>query len=455
MRLWDATGADPDAAILAFTVGDDPQLDLELLPFDCLASAAHAAALAAAGLVTSEEHAALRDGLATARQAALAGRFVIEPDQEDGHTALEAFLTDTAGDAGKKIHTGRSRNDQVMAALRLLVRERLLEIADTAAAVVEVLVARGREQAKTPMPGTTHTRQAMPSTVGHWFFCVAEDLLRDLELLPAVIAQASRSVLGAASGFGVPLNLDRERVADLLGLDGLELNTLHAQNTRGRLEAVVLFALHQLTVTLGRAATDLISFSAEAHGYVRLPQSLTTGSSIMPQKRNPDVLELVRALAPAMLARYVEVTGMLHGIGAGYHRDLQRSKGPLLQGLAESRAALEVMRLCAEQLEVDAERCRAALTPEIYATDRVYALVRDGRPFRDAYREIKESTPVALDPDAALAARDHVGAPGSDQSTALEAELATILATLKHHRDGATRARGILDAANIKGDRHL
>lgn len=444
MRLWDAAGASPDAAILAFTVGDDPQLDLELVPYDCLASAAHAEALASAGLLTSEELAALRDGLARAREAALAGRFEIHAEQEDGHTALEWFLTEQVGEAGKKIHTGRSRNDQVMAAIRLLVRERLLEIADLTAALVRAALFRGSEQRSTPMPGYTHTRQAMPSTVGHWFFAVAEGLLRDLELVPGVLAQASRSVLGAASGYGVPLALDRQAVADSLGLAGLELNTVHAQNTRGRLEAIVLFGLHQLTVTLGRAATDLVSFSGEAHQFFRLPEPMTTGSSIMPQKRNPDVLELLRTLAPAMQARYVEVTGMLHGLGAGYHRDLQRTKGPLLRGLAEARAALAVMRLCIEQLEVDAERCRAALTPGIYATDRVYARVRDGAPFRDAYQEVKRSPAETLDPDDAMAARTHAGAPGSDQSAAIGEQLDRCVAALQPHRDGAARAVEVL-----------
>jgi argininosuccinate lyase len=444
MRLWDAAGTSPDAAILAFTVGDDPQLDLELVAYDCLASAAHAEALASAELLTAGELAGLRAGLAEARQMALAGRFEILAEQEDGHTALEAFLTEKLGEAGKKIHTGRSRNDQVMAALRLLVRDRLLGLADRLAAVVGAALARGSQHRSTPMPGYTHTRQAMPSSVGQWFFAVAEDLLRDLELLPAVLAQANRSVLGAASGYGVPLPLDREAVANRLGLDGLELNTLHAQNSRGRLEAVVLFALHQLAITLGRAATDLIGFSSEAYRFVRLPEALTTGSSIMPQKRNPDVLELVRTLAPAMQARYVEVTGVLHGLGAGYHRDLQRTKGPLLRGLAESRAALAAVQLCVEQLEVDTDCCRAALTPDIFATDRVYSRVRDGAAFRDAYREVKGSPAEALDPDDTLAARTHAGAPGSDQAPALGKQLERTLEALEHYRHAAEHAAQIL-----------
>lgn len=454
MRLWDADGISLDQSVLAFTVGDDPQLDRELLPFDCLASAAHARMLCEIGILGIEELETLSGALAEARRDALAGRFEILPEHEDGHTALELFLVSRAGEAGRKIHTARSRNDQVIAALRLLIRERLLSLAAQTEEIVTLLLARSEEERSTPLPGYTHTRQAMPSTVGQLFASVAEGLVADLELFQGPLGLAHRSALGSASGYGVPLPLRRERTAELLGLERTDINTLYVQNTRGRLEAAVLSVLHQMSLTLGRFASDLIWFSSEAFGFVSLPDELTTGSSIMPQKRNPDLLELVRAVPASMLGRYSEVTATLHGLPAGYHRDLQRTKAPLLAGLRESRALLGVMREAIHGVQVDRERCAAALRDEIFATEQVYALVRSGTPFRDAYRQVKSdssafrasSAPEApsTDPDF-LASRTHLGAPGTAQEPLIRERLREVVSGLQPFADGAAVARSILD----------
>jgi len=416
MRLWETASTPVDATILAFTTGDDPRLDLELVPYDCLASAAHARMLASVGLLSAADLSALVAGLAEAFALAREGRFEIRPEQEDGHTALEEFLTARCGEAGRRIHTGRSRNDQVIAAVRLLTRERLLEAADRALELADALALRAHEWHRVPMPGYTHTRRAMPSTAGHLLGAAAEGLLRDLEALEPALRMASRGALGSAAGYGVPLALDRELTARLLGLDAVDANTLYVQNTRGALETLALAGLHAPALTLGRLAADLATLSSEAYGFFRLPVELTTGSSIMPQKRNPDVFELVRAVPAAVLARQVEVAGTLHGLPAGYHRDLQRTKGPLLAGLAQVLAALQVMGVAAARLQVDEAACRAACTPELLATDAALARVVAGMPFRDAYREAKgdDDARRALDLDAALAARTHLGAPGTD-----------------------------------------
>jgi argininosuccinate lyase len=444
MRLWDAAGTSVDGAILAFTVGDDPVLDLELLPFDCIGSAAHAQMLAEIGVLSPDE----RDGLLGALRAALykaeAGDVEILPEQEDCHTALEGFLTAAVGEAGRKIHTGRSRNDQVIAALRLLVRERLLDLATRQVGLIEVLLQQGARHRSVVMPGYTHTRQAMPSTVGQLLFGAAEGAIRDLECFRTPLAQASRAALGSASGYGVPLPLDRERAATLLGCDGIDLNTIHVQNSRGRLEASTLFVLHQVTLTLSRLASDLLWFSSEAFGFFSLPDALTTGSSIMPNKRNPDVLELVRALPASMLARYTEVCAVLHGLPAGYHRDLQRTKRPLLRGLAEARAAISVMQLAVEQLRVHPERCLAAMSDGIYATDRAYDEVRKGVAFRDAYRRAKDKDTQRMDPQVALGHRAHLGAPGTDQVPDLREALADARSALVPFAQGAAQARLLL-----------
>jgi len=452
MRLWETSATPVDAAILAFTAGDDPRLDLELVPFDCLASAAHAEMLAAIGLLPADDLSALKAALREAYAKASTGRFEIRPEQEDAHTALEEFLTARCGEAGRRIHTGRSRNDQVIAALRLLARERLLEVADLVLELADGLAALAHTHHRTPMPGFTHTRRAMPSTAGHLLASAAEGLLRDLEALEPALQAASRGALGSAAGYGVPLPLDRELTARLLGCDTVDQNTIHVQNTRGRLESQVLFGLHQLALTLGRLATDLVWLSSEGFGFFKLPVELTTGSSIMPQKRNPDVFELVRALPAALLARYVEVTSTLHGLPAGYQRDLQRTKGPLLAGLAQVRSGLQVMTAAAARLAVDEAACRAACTPELLATDAALARVVAGTPFRDAYRAAKTEAASpepgrgasAIDLDAALAARTHLGAPGTDPLPGLRALAEAARARLGPFAAGATTARRLL-----------
>ena len=434
MRLWDSATTRVNDAILAFTVGDDPERDLALLPYDCLASAAHADMLHGIGLLSDKDRSDLFGALGEAYQLARAGKLPIATEQEDGHTALEAFLTEKVGEAGRKIHTGRSRNDQVIAALRLYARDALLEIADASVALASVLIDRGREHAATLMPGYTHTRQAMPSTVGQLLFATGEGLIRDIDALILALGHANRSVLGSASGYGVPLPLDRQRVSDSLGHLELDLNSVFVQNSRGRFEGVVLFALHQISMTLSRLASDLILFSSEQFGFFELPVDLTTGSSIMPQKRNPDVLELVRAVPASLLGRYAEVTGLLQGLGAGYHRDLQRTKAPLMDGLEDSRNVLAVMQLAVERLGVNKEACAAALGDGIYQTDAVYAHVRGGEAFREAYRKVKESPQARIDHDELLRTRVHEGVPGTDQSEPLRRGLERIQEGLAPHR---------------------
>lgn len=423
-RLWDSGAGLPlDEAVLELTVSDDPELDRELLPYDCLASAAHARMLERIGLLDAQDLGRLIASLGDAYALARDRRFPITREQEDGHTALEAFLVEKTGEAGRRIHTGRSRNDQVIAALRLLVRERLGVVAASSLTVAESLIHRGSQHRATLMPGYTHTRQAMPSTVSHLLWATAEGLLRDQDCLLPALAWADRGALGSASGYGVPLPLDRVGCALDLGLSDLDHNALFVQNTRGKLEALVLFGLHQLALTLARLASDLIWFSSEAFGFFRLPTGLTTGSSIMPQKRNPDGLELVRALPAGLLARYIEATAVLQGLGSGYHRDLQTTKGPLLWGLHRMAAALTVMDRVVTGLVVDQGACQRALDPAILATDQALALVRDGKPFREAYRTVKQGHAPAVPLEAVLGLREHAGAPGQDEAPRLLALL--------------------------------
>ena len=383
-KLWDKS--EPlDALIERFTVGDDYQLDGALVAADCVASLAHATMLAAIEVITPADLEELRGGLLAALEEAEAGAFVIERADEDGHTALERFLTRHTA-AGARIHTGRSRNDQVMAALRLYGRDALAALQGLVLDLVDALLAFAAEHERRSMPGRTHTQVAMPSTLGLWAAAFAEELVDDLALLEPCYRLTNRSPLGSAAGYGAPLPLDRELVAALLGCDGPVHNVLAAANSRGKLEAVTLDALDQVAMTLSRLAQDLILFSLPELGYVTLPVELCTGSSIMPHKHNPDGLELVRARAATVSGLAGAVKGIVRNLPSGYHRDLQETKRPYLQALEVVAGQLSVMRLTVERLQVHEAALERALTPELFATEEAFALVRGGMAFRDAYR---------------------------------------------------------------------
>jgi argininosuccinate lyase len=440
-RLWER-GEPLDAVVERFTVGADPELDRELVAWDALASAAHATMLHEIGVLDAGELAGLVGELAAVAREARAGGFTIAPEEEDGHTALENRLTRRLGEAGRKVHTGRSRNDQVMAALRLWGRDALLGAVEGLLELVAALAAPAAEHREVSMPGYTHTRQAMPSTLGFLFAAHAEGLLDCLPWLATAFAHLDRSPLGSASGYGVPLPLDRRRVAALLRFADVQVNTLAVQNDRGRGEHLALVAVSLPVTDLGRLATDLIAFSSDELGFLRLAPAVTTGSSIMPQKRNPDVLELVRATAARLRARTAEVAAVYGPLPSGYHRDLQLTKGPFLDGLRAARDVFAAFRVVLAGLEVDAGRCRAAVLPATAATDEVYRRVAAGEPFRDAYRA------VATDPAAALPAdpadtwrhRTHLGAPGALDLGPLERRLAA-------GREWAAGERGRIDGA--------
>ena len=445
-RLWDK-GEPLDERVRRFTVGRDTELDLRLVPFDGLGSAAHAVMLAEIGVLTAEERDGLLRELAGVVEEARTGGFVIPPELEDGHTAIEARLTERLGAAGRKIHTGRSRNDQVIAALRLFAREELLTqwglVLDTA----ELLLDLADEHREVAAPGYTHTRQAMTSTMGHLFHAHAEALLDAVPWLETAFRHADRSPLGSASGYGVALPLDRRRVAELLCFGELQRNTLAVQNDRGKTEWLVLGAVLGPVTDLGRLAGDLIWFSSEELGFVRLSGAVTTGSSIMPQKRNPDGLELMRAGAARLRSRHAEIAAVFGGLPSGYHRDLQATKEPFVEGMVGATDLLAVARPVLEGLEVDVERCRAALLPSIAATDEVYRRVAEGVPFRTAYRQVGEDPEgqVTVGPGEAWRLRTHEGAPGALDTAPEWERLAEIGRRFEERRERVRAAWGILE----------
>ncbi len=386
--LWTRKEA-VDPWLEAFLAGSDASLDLELIPHDCRASRVHARMLHGIGVLTADELTSLEAGLAEIEALSARGEFVIAPGEEDGHTAIENFLTARCGDAGKKIHTGRSRNDQVLTAMRLWEKEKLAAVLAALDGYVAALGAVCQEKGATPMPGYTHMQPAMPTTVGVWlgsFGAAAEDDRRYVEL---ALESVDQCPLGSAAGFGVPvIDLDRERTAAELGFARVQTNPMYAQLSRGRMETLILAACSQVMQGLNRLAVDLMLFSTREFGFVSLPASLCTGSSIMPQKRNPDVLELVRGNLHVVLGEETKVRTLTAGLMSGYNRDTQLSKGPVMHGMGVTLDCLRAMTLVVEGLTVDEAACAAALTEELYATERALELVAGGVPFRDAYRQV-------------------------------------------------------------------
>ena len=416
-----------DADVLAYTAGMDRVLDAALVEADCFGTAAHVTMLSRVPvrppLLTAADARRVVAELRNILADAAAGRFCITLEDQDVHLAVERRLTDKLGDLGKRVHVCRSRNDQVAVDLRLFAKTRLLEAVSAAAALARALLAFAKKHEKTPMVGRTHMQPAMPSSVGLWASAWAEGLLDDLALLRTAYALNDQCPLGSAASYGVPVPIDRQLASDLLGFAKPVHNVLHANQARGKLESVILSALGQAMLTLSRMAQDLILFSMPEFGYFRLPAEFTTGSSIMPQKRNPDVLELLRAKAAKVLAHANLVAEILRAAPSGYNRDLQETKEPFFSGFELAISSLRILSPLVAGLEVDGDALRRAFGPEVFATDRALELVAGGMPFRDAYHEVKANLGqlTGRSPDAALAAKRHLGAPLGLDFAAMEA----------------------------------
>lgn len=385
--LW-SQSAKPDALMLQYTVGDDPVWDARLLRWDVLGSLGHVEGLRASGLLTTRDHAALRAGLRAALRAVDTGRLVIGPRHEDAHSAVEAWLTRRIGVAGARVHTGRSRNDQVACDLRLYLKQTILDVHRAGVDLAAALLAFAARHRTALWPGFTHQRRAMPSSAGLWAAGLAEVLLDGLDGVRPLWARVDRSPLGSAAGYGVPLPLRREAAMRALGFAGLDLAVTTTQLTRGQLEAAVLAWCADVAHAASRAAGDAILYSAEEFGFLVLPAELATGSSIMPQKRNPDLFELTRARAAVLdgdLAAVLHLRGKLTG---GYHRDFQLLKEPLFRGLDRTGAMLAMMAHAVPLLDVNRTKGRAALAGDALATDEVMRRVEGGEPFRLAYRAV-------------------------------------------------------------------
>ena len=413
-KLW-SKGYDFDRLIEEFTVGNDYELDRALVAADCLASIAHAGMLESIGVLTPAENTALITELRKIIGETRVEGFPISPRDEDCHTAVEKRLTDVLGEAGKKIHTARSRNDQVLAALRLLERAALLAVSDALIELISTLVDFARSHRDVPMPGRTHLQIAMPSSVGLWAAAFAESFADQLHMADAVWHLIDRSPLGSAAGYGVPLKIDREYVADALGFGEVHNNVIAVSNSRGEVEAWLLSVFENIGLVVSRLAQDLLIYTLPEVGYFSLPQELCSGSSIMPQKKNPDVLELMRSRSGSLSAAAVQVRSIIRALPTGYNRDLQDTKEPTLRGIRTVLQLLGVSTHTVRKVEVRENRLEDAFTPEIFATDAAFELVEGGMPFRDAYRIVagKISDLEDRSPREAIRKRTHTGSTGN------------------------------------------
>lgn len=407
---------DPD--ILTYTVGEDPVLDLALAKWDCLGTAAHVTMLSEMKLkrpvVTKAEALRVRKELARIIAAAAKGKFVIREDDQDVHMAVERMLTEKLGDLGKKIHTGRSRNDQVAVDVRLHMRDAIVSMTGEMADLADSLVTFGRRHNLVPMVGRTHLQPAMPSSVGVWATGHAEMILDQWYNLESAYALVNVCPLGSAAGYGVPLPLDRQRTADLLGFDGTLHNVFGASMARGECEAALVSACAQLMCVLSRLAQDMILFSMPEFGYFRLPRKYCTGSSIMPQKFNPDVLELVRGKTAQVIGWQTAALTLLHAMPGGYNRDLQDCKLLYMKALETTRTTLRIMTKVVDGMTIDEAKLRAGFIPGVFATDVALRMVAAGTPWRDAYHDVRDHLErlETEDPDAAVAAKTHEGTTG-------------------------------------------
>ncbi len=387
MKLWEKTTKVAEE-IDRFTVGNDRELDLYLAKYDVLGSIAHITMLESIGLLEKEELPMLKKELKEIYAVAERGDFVIEDGIEDVHSQVELMLTRRLGDVGKKIHSGRSRNDQVLVDLKLFTRARIADVAQAVRSLFEKLQAQSERYKEVLMPGYTHLQVAMPSSFGLWFGAYAESLADDMLLLEAAWRMTNRNPLGSAAGYGSSFPLDREMTTRLLGFDSPDYNVVYAQMGRGKNERNVAFALAGIAGTVAKLAFDACMFNSQNFGFVKLPDECTTGSSIMPHKKNPDVFELIRARCNKLQALPQQITLIMNNLPCGYFRDLQEIKEVFLPAFDQLISCLDMASYIVERMTVNRHILDDPRYDLMFSVEKVNRLAAAGMPFRDAYRKV-------------------------------------------------------------------
>mgnify|MGYP001822614895 FL=1 len=389
MKLWDK-GQSTDKKIEAFTVGKDRELDLILAKYDVQASMAHAQMLAKVGLVSAEEGDALLKELRAIAKSIDEGKFTIEKDFEDMHSKIEYLLTEKLGDTGKKIHTARSRNDQILVAMQLYLKDEIESLEKAVSDLFKLLIQLAETHQSVLLPGYTHLQIAMPSSFGLWFSSYAESLIDDVYLLKAAQKVTDQNPMGSAAGYGSSFDIDRSYTTDLMNFKTMKYNVIAAQMGRGKVEKTLSFAIASLAGTLSKLAMDCCLYMSQNFGFISFPDQLTTGSSIMPHKKNPDVFELVRANCNVLQSLPNTLLLLTNNLPSGYHRDLQLLKENMLPALETLKSCLEITTFSMEQIEVKKDILEDPKYDYLFSVENLNELVKQGLPFRDAYRKLGE-----------------------------------------------------------------
>lgn len=433
MKLWDK-GIEPEKQMEAFTVGKDRELDLFLAPWDIIGSIAHVKMLGATGLISEEETKQLIPELISLHQQTKEGSLIIEEDAEDVHSQVEKILTLKLGEAGKKIHTGRSRNDQILLDLRLFIREQLKRISEESNELFKLLISLSNKNKDVLMPGYTHMQAAMPSSFGLWFGAFAESLTDDMTQLASAYKMVNQNPLGSAAGYGSSFPLDREMTTLLLGFEDMNYNSVYAQMTRGKMEKTVAFTLASFAYTLAKLAMDMTLFVSQNFAFATLPDELTTGSSIMPHKKNPDAFELIRAKCNKIQALPNEIAFISNNLSTGYHRDFQVLKESIIPAFEELITCFRITRLMLSGIKVNKDILKDEKYLYIYSVEKINKLVTNGISFRDAYKEVAKSiADGTFTPEKELH-HTHAGSLGNLCNDQIERKIKKTLASIKFEK---------------------
>ncbi|NER16396.1 argininosuccinate lyase [Spongiivirga citrea] len=412
MKLWDK-GIAIDYKIEAFTVGNDRELDMHIAKYDIIASKAHATMLQKVSLISEIELHELIEGLDILEQQIEDGTFIIEAEFEDVHSKIEYFLTEKYGEAGKKIHTARSRNDQVLTALHLYVKESITDIKALSNSLFNTLMEKAAHHKDDLLPGYTHLQVAMPSSFGLWFSAYAESLIDDLYLLEAAYKIADQNPLGSAAGYGSSFPIDRALTTELLDFDSLKVNVVAAQMGRGKLEKSVGYAVSSIAGTLSKMAMDVCLYNSQNFGFIKLSDAFTTGSSIMPHKKNPDVFELIRGKCNVLQSLPNQIMLLTTNLPSGYHRDLQLLKELLVPAISTLKECLEITNYATNGMEVKNDIAKDSKYDDMYSVESLNQLVQEGYSFRDAYKMVGNDIFSKKNKPTKQLSHSHIGSLGN------------------------------------------
>lgn len=428
MKIWEKSGTVLRPEVMAFTRGKDLDFDQRLARYDILGTLAHIAMLQRIGTISEEEHRLLKTELESLLANVTLGDFAISADAEDVHSYIEQVLIERTGDAGRKVHTGRSRNDQVALDIKLYLRDEIRQLKDSVLLLFDQWLALSGRFQQVLMPGYTHMQAGMPSSFGLWFGAYAESLTDDMELLLAAWQVINKNPLGSGAGYGSSFPLDRQMTTDLLGFAQMNYNSIYAQMTRGKGEKIVAIALAGIAATLSRFSMDVCLYMGQDFGFISFPDHLTTGSSIMPHKRNPDVFELIRAKCNRIQSVPNELTLLMSNLPVGYHRDVQLTKQILFPALDDLKECMDISLLMLEEIVVNDNLLSQEKYRHIYTVEKINELVNQGVPFRKAYRQVGEEVMAGRFHYAAPVRHTHEGSIGNLCNTGIRDTMQRLLA---------------------------